>query len=250
MKASICIAAHDKPDYLRRTLESIYRQQVVWDASQVEVIVADDRSPDDEICRVCAAYPVKYLRLDGGRGYCNPSRARNATYRAARGEIIIAQSDDTLQIAENCIERLVEELRPRHFLIASVFNADFDGNRVPSNLENPTYPPLINYTGPLNPRPFFFLGSLWRKDLYAVGGNDEEFVAPGREDQWFADCLMHGLRLKPVFSPDIVGHHLQHQHLGVRANSMPSRRVYREKHRSASEGKSPWCSSGGPWTYT
>jgi glycosyltransferase involved in cell wall biosynthesis len=249
MKASICIATHDKPHYLKRVLDSIYRQPIT-DTDEIEVIVVDDRSENARNEQVCRQYPLQYIRLDGEPGYRNPAKARNVAYRAAKGEVIIAQSDDTTHVSDHCIRQLVEELQPGTFVIAHVFNADFSGNVVPGNLENPEYRPLTCYTGPENPRPFFFLGSLYRRDLYAVGGNDEEFVAPGREDDWFARCLMNGLGLKPVFSTTIVGHHLQHKHLGSKEASAPSYELYHQKTASALiKGKSAWQSASGPWIY-
>jgi len=249
VKASICIAAHDKPAYLRRTLETIYCQTPPF---EFEVIVCDDGSVTDEIRQICTPgieSPWRpswtYLRIDRKPGYRNPSFARNVTYRAAKGEVIIPESDDTIHVSPNCIQRLVEELQPGHFVIANVFNADFTGKIVPGNLENPNYNPLTVYTGPTNRRPFFFLGSLFRRDLYAVGGNDEEFVEPGREDDWFARCLMNGLGLRPVYSTTIVGHHLQHRHLGGKG-SYP---LYQRKYQMAVRRQIPWCSTGGPWPY-
>lgn len=249
MKASICIATHDKPEYLNYTLESIFCQPLALDLDEIEVIVTDDRSLNDDNREVCAEYPVKYIRIDGELGYRNPSHARNVAYRLARGEVIIAQSDDTVHVTENSIELLISLLQPGTFVIANVFNADFNGNIVPGNLQNPEYAPLTVYTGPTNKRPFFFLGSLYRKDLYAVGGNDEEFVAPGREDDWFARCLMNGLNLRPVYTTAVVGHHLQHKHLGSKTASAQSYFLYNQKYRLASQGRIPWRSSGGPWHY-
>src|SRR5512145_2937794 len=103
MKISICIATHDKPRYLLEVLGSIYRQPLANDP-ETEVIVVDDRSVDENNRNACNCYPVKYIRIDGNPGYKNPSRARNVAYRHATGEVIIAQSDDTKHISENCIE--------------------------------------------------------------------------------------------------------------------------------------------------
>lgn len=249
IKASVCIAAYGKPSYLVKTLESIYRQIPPF---KFEVIVCDDGSPTDDIRTICTAGLGKcwkpewrYLRIEREPVYRNPSFARNVTYRAASGEVIIAESDDTIHTSAYSIEKLVAELVPGTFVIANVFNTDFNGVVVPGNLENPNYSPLTVYTGPTNKRPFFFLGSIFRRDLYAVGGNDEDFVAPGREDEWFAECLMHGLGLRPVYSTTIVGYHLQHKHLGGK-DSYP---LYHQKHNAAMKGSIPWCSAGGPWVY-
>jgi hypothetical protein len=159
--------------------------------------------------------------------------------------VVICQSDDVVHITENCIGRPIDELTPGKFLLATVINTDYSGNIVPSNLQNPSYNPLTTLVGVKNPRPLFFLGSLCRSDLYAVGGNDEDFTFPGREDVWFADCLMYGRKLSPVFSENIIGHHLQHEH-GASSFS-ESMSVYRKKYAAAKRGESPWCSSGGPW---
>jgi len=249
MKASICIATHDKPTYLRKTLESIYRQPIARTA-EIEVIVVDDRSIGYDNYIICSEFPsVNYIRLEGKSDYRNPAVARNVAYRAAKGEIIICESDDTIHITENCIELLISQLTPGKFVIANVFNADFNGNIVPGNLDNPEYSPLTVYTGPTNQRPFFFLGSLYRKDLYAVGGNDEEFTAPGREDDWFAQCLINGLGITPFYTTNIVGHHLQHKHLGSKQASRPSYLLYAEKYKRASNKEILWQSAQGPWQY-
>ena len=248
MKVSICIATHDKPAYLRRTLESIYHQPIT-DSGDVEVIVVDDRGADAWNSTVCNDFPVKYIRIDGEEGYRNPAKARNVAYRAAIGDVIIAESDDTIQVTKNCIEKLVEELTPGHFVIANVINTDLSSNPVSIDIENPGYGKLLTLTGPNCLRPLFFLGSLYRRDLYAVGGNDEDFVAPSGEDQWFALCLMRGLKLEPIFSETIVGHHLQHQHKSVKATAMPSGDLLKKKMILAMTGQIPWQSSSGPWPY-
>ncbi|MFA5153695.1 MAG: glycosyltransferase [Clostridia bacterium] len=241
MRASICIAAHDKPEYLDRVLESIFRQN----APDIEVIVSDDRGIG--IRDVCEKYPVEYIRLDGEPGYRGPAKARNAAYRRARGDVIIAQSDDTVHVTDDCIEQLIAALRPGHFVIATVVNVDFDGNPVPLNRDNPEYGDFTVFTGRANARPLFFLGSLYRHDLYAVGGNDEDFVAPSCEDNWFADCLMRGRGLKAIFTDRIVGHHLHHKHLATSEGSASSFRLIAEKRDKANAGEIPWCSSGGSW---
>lgn len=247
MKVSICIAAYGKPLYLEKVLASIFCQKITFD---YEVIVVDDGSPDSGIWNASSLYPVRYKRITRTPGYRNPAVARNVAYKLALGEVIIAQSDDTVHASSNCIERLVTELMPGHFVIANVFNTDFNGNVVPGNLDNPTYNPLIVYTGPTNQRPYFFLGSLYREDLYAVGGNDEEFIQPGREDRWFADCLIHGRGLLPIYSTTIVGYHIQHRHFGTTEDFKASRAVYQHKYARALRGEGQFCASGGPWAYS
>jgi glycosyltransferase involved in cell wall biosynthesis len=236
---SICIATHNKPAHLRRVLDSIEDQQPVFDF-EFETIVVDDGSEDRDTAYLCQSRPwVTYHRIDREPGYRNPSVARNVAYRAARGEIIIAQSDDVEHAQPDCIERLAAELRQGTFVIARVLNVHPDTGEIVMD-------PAPVFTGPSRCA-FFFLGSLYRRDLYAVGGNDETYTAPGYEDDWFNECLMRGLGLTPKFS-DVVGHHLHHHHQGNDPGVVePSRLLYQEMMRRALLDEIPWRATGGPW---
>jgi glycosyltransferase involved in cell wall biosynthesis len=246
VEVSICIAAHDKPDHLLCTLESIFEQSP---SASMEVIVSDDRSVNGRIRAVCSRFPVQYMRIGGPSGFRNSSAARNVAYRAARGRIVIAQSDETVHRSENCIDELANTLRPGTFVIAKVFNTDLSGRLVRSGHDNVSAGDETMFTGPSYPKPFFFLGCLYRKDLYAVGGNDEEFVTPGSEDVWFADCLIRGIGLEPIFSDTIIGHHISHpRHMSAEV-AEPAHQLYLKKFAAASFGETPWQSSGGPWPF-
>lgn len=234
IKASICIATYDKADLLAHTLVSIFRQRMEF---CVEVIVVDDGSPGTATREVCDRFPaVQYHRIDRAASFGNPCTARNVAYRAARGKVIIAQSDEVVHVTPDAIQRLVDDLRPGTFLLANVFALGPNGEK------------MMEYCGPTRPKPFFFLGSLWRSDLYAVGGNDEDFACgPAYDDDWFADCLVHGLGLRPVGSTAIVGHHLYHEPRYGAVNAAASAELYARKHAAATAGEIPWCSAGGPW---
>src|SRR5690606_32772120 len=105
----------------------------------------------------------------------------NAAYRAARGEVLVCQQGDVLHTTQDSIERLVEGAGPGRAVIAEVWDYDPATGRRGRN-----------YTGPKRRRPFFFLGSVLRADLYAVGGYDEDFCGAGFEDNWLAMCLERG----------------------------------------------------------
>lgn len=237
MKTSIVMATKDKDQYLRRVLDSIYVQNVPFD---YEVIVVDDGSTDTTP-KVCADKlrigKDRYVRLDNDR-YRNPSVARNVGYRLARGEIVIAQSDDVIHHTPTSIEVLSNRLeKSGEFLIATVHNYDMIAARI-----------IQLYTGKGWKRPFFFLGSLWRRDLYAVGGNDEDFIDPGYDDDWFGDCLTKGLKLIPKFLDDVVGLHQSHpkpKNLSMLVR--PSSELYARKIKMAKMGEIPWQARGGPW---
>lgn len=246
MKCSICIATFNHSRLLVHTLDSIYRQQPRF---PFEVIVVDDGSATSDAWLVCSQYPaLRYVRIDREPTYRNPSRARNVAYKAARGEIIVAQSDDVVHHSHDCLQRLADELKPGTFVIASVTNVD--------GLSRPYRDPngrgygdrLKVYTGPANRRPLFFLGSLYRHDLYCAGGNDEEFADPSGEDQWFALCLTRGLGLRPIYSSSIVGHHQHHNHTQDYTAVARSQAVLKLKIDQAQRGAIPWRSSAGQWS--
>ena len=66
----------------------------------------------------------------------------------------------------------------------------------------------VNFCSPENPRPLFFLGSIWSEDFWAVGGNDEDFTDPGYEDTYLAESLSRKYNM--VFRDDVVGLHQDH----------------------------------------
>jgi glycosyltransferase involved in cell wall biosynthesis len=236
MHCSIVIASRNHAALLNNTLASIRSQSPPFG---YELIVVDDGSTD-ETSEVCGRYDIKYVRLES-ECYRNPCFARNVACRIARGRVLICQSDDVIHRTPDAIERLVMDLHEGEFLIATVYNWDPVTDRFLTPRQ---------YTGLENQRPFFFLGSVWRKDLYAVGGNDEEFVRPAFDDDWLADCLIHGRGLKPRYLPNVVGYHQNHPRPANLARLVvSSERLYRQKVKLAQAGKIPYCASSGPWPY-
>jgi glycosyltransferase involved in cell wall biosynthesis len=231
MECSIVIPTRNHSPLLDRTLESIRSQAPSF---EYELIIVDDGSTDDTQ-HTCGRYGATYFRLENDH-HRNPCFARNVGYRAARGRVIISQSDEVIHVTSNSIERLVQGLREGEFLIATVY--DWDG---PSNRR------MYELAGPQSGMMWLYLGAVWRRDLYVVGGNDEEFTAPGYEDLWFLDCLIHGLRLKSRFLVDVVGHHQNHPHPKFEDVCGPSKQAYERKTALVQAGQIPYCSTGGPW---
>ena len=231
---SIVMATRDKADILDTTLTSIRNQFVPF---PYELIVVDDGSTD-YTHSVCKKHKTEYHFLNNPR-YRNPSVARNVGYKAARGKIIIAQSDDVQHISPNTVEYLTKNLAEGEFLLAQVKNFKYvDGE--PQQF-------ILDYCSPKRQMPYFFLGALWKSDLYAIGGNDEEFVEPCFDDNWFSDCLIHGLGLTPIWTDRVEGYHQSHDHLATsHRNEDASRQLYREKLAKANQTKI-YISSGGPW---
>ncbi len=233
-RCSIVMSTRNKAEQLDITLQSIFSQKVPF---PYEVIVVDDGSTDNTK-EICNKYRLKYLFLENDR-YRNPSKARNAGYREAKGEIIICQSDDVVHGQPTTIQLLVEGLKPDEFLISTVHNYEF-ADDIPSKF-------ILEYSGLKIQNPYFFLGAIWRKHLYAVGGNDEQFVEPCYDDNWFADCLIHGLGLVPRYTDKIIGYHQNHTYpKDTHKNEIKSKELYGQKIIEA-HITGVYQSSGGAW---
>jgi GT2 family glycosyltransferase len=83
---SVVICTHDQPRELPACLESLRDLNTPPD----EVLVVDSCPRDDEVQRVCAGHPVRYL-VERHPGL---SRARNRGVSEARGELIAFTDDD------------------------------------------------------------------------------------------------------------------------------------------------------------
>lgn len=241
LRASIALSTYNGADKLSRTLASIYRQSAVADC---EVIVCDDGSTDDTAL-VCKEFTeryhnLRYLYLDRPY-YCNPAAARNIAFKAATADIIIHQSDETVHITKNAIERLCD-IKPDTFNIATVINATEAGEPVEFA------PGKSQYTGTEWQRPFFFLGSLRRADVYYVGGYDQRFVEPGWDDNRFGDCLQMGAKLRAVYRDDIIGHHIHHERPKNLAERVDvSAALYREITLACFARRDRWTAPDAPW---
>ena len=231
---SVVMATRNKAAELAVTLESIAVQAVPF---LFEVIVVDDGSTDSTH-EVCQRYGVQYHRLENPK-YRNSSVARNVGYRAARGDIILAQSDEVVHVTPHAIEFLTRNLHTGEFLLAQVDNYRYENGK--------PVQPMQQFCGPDRQVPLFFLDAVWRRDLYAVGGNDEEFVRPAYEDDWFADCLMHGLGLRARYTGQVVAHHQSHAHAAGRVVGMDASERLLTVKREWAERTGWFCSSGGPW---
>ena len=139
----------------------------------------------------------------------------------------------------DAIERL-GQIEPGTFNIATVHNAAFEGDRMVRTLSV--------YTSREDDRPLFFLGILRREDIYAIGGNCEEFNRPGFEDDWFTKCLIYGLGLRPVYREDVVGYHQNHPRPSLHEHYRVMRELFERKLQSAQAGTAPWGNE--PWPYS
>jgi len=229
MRCSIAIATREKAEYLDRTLQSIRCQDI-----QVphEIIVVNDNVHEQATAHVCAKWDVERYITTGNPTYRNPAAARNLAYKVSTGDIIIAQSDEVMHKSPKAVDDLCNRLHENQFIVAQVYNYSVESGKL-----------LQRYTGTRCQRPFFFLGSLWREDLYAVGGCDEDFIEPGFDDNWFADCLIAGLGLTAVYEDTIIGLHQDHPRpTNLASRVRHSNILYHEKVQ-----RGVYKASGGPW---
>lgn len=97
---SVILATHNpKPDFLRKSLESICKQSY----PRIEIIIVDDGSAlnvDDMVMGFDVSRPYKVIKLDGQSGL---AKALNVGIKVASGKYIARLDDDDLS-AENRIE--------------------------------------------------------------------------------------------------------------------------------------------------
>src|SRR4051812_20700679 len=95
VRASIIVPTYHRPALLERCLAALARQNLP--ASEFEVIVADDAADERTRQQVDSLrardFDVRYISVTGRHG---PAAARNAGWRAARGNIIAFTDDDCI----------------------------------------------------------------------------------------------------------------------------------------------------------
>ena len=94
-RITVVVPTYRRPELLARCLDALMAQ--TFSAEAFEIVVVDDGHDDATRDRVetlsRSGPPLRYLRPSAGRG---PAVARNAGWRAARGEIVAFTDDDTI----------------------------------------------------------------------------------------------------------------------------------------------------------
>src|SRR5690349_7715077 len=96
-RVSVVVPTYKRPELLDRCLDALLGQ--CYEPSGYEIVVADDGANCETRRQVechaqraaCRGLTVRYLPVTGAHG---PAAARNAGWRAARGEIIAFTDDD------------------------------------------------------------------------------------------------------------------------------------------------------------
>jgi hypothetical protein len=238
---SLVIATYNRKAQLKRTLDTIFRQEY----PALEVIVVDDGSTDgtEELEH---RYPIRYIRL-GRVGWTNMARTFNVGIRAASHDILIMQSGETRHLTQ-----VSRALPPPPPLTALERYADFMGKLPPrppwprselvwvpegkSNairdlvkkvaadgmlwvLANCRAEPsegsqeYIDYCSSMGRRiaSAFFLSCLRRKWLMDIRGFDEDYIKAGHDDVDLALRLLGHVGLHQEFDDNIRCEHQWHE---------------------------------------
>jgi glycosyltransferase involved in cell wall biosynthesis len=175
-RISVVIPTYHRPDLLLRCLNAVLDQSMAPDS--YEIIVADDGHDDDtqravtEIARDLGSVGnLRYLRPPTGRG---PGVARNAGWRAARGELIAFTDDDTVPDS-NWLDEGERALRAQPDLVALCGRVTVPMPHAPTD--------HARMTEGLSSAEFVTANAfVWRWALEKVNGFDERFTRAWRED--------------------------------------------------------------------
>lgn len=205
IRVSVVVPTYKRLALLRRCLAALGAQD--FDRSAYEIVVVDDAAcaatrrlvegwgarnagVGDHSERMLALPPVRYIPTSGA---CGPAAARNAGWRAARGEIVAFTDDD-------CI--------PATTWLRCGVAAFVDGVvGVSGQVIVPLSATPTDYehtSAALERSEFVTANCFYRRSALArIGGFDERFTVPWREDSdLFFTLLEHKSRL--VYAPEAV----------------------------------------------
>jgi len=221
IRASICIPTFNRESLLRKTLQSIVDQDF-----PVEIIVVDDGSSDGTE-KLKDEFPIRYYYINRPY-YASPARPLNAAIKLAESEILIIQSAEVVHKSKDNLRLLVEEIErsPSRMAFATV-----EDRTVKTKGLSPG-----QLTGNGNKRSLFFLGSIRKEHLMAVGGVDEDYIYPARDDYDLSVRLGRKLHLSPIWLDNVVAEHLPHDRLIDPKYISMMQQLYKDKEKLYKDG--------------
>ena len=184
-RVSVVVPTYKRPELLTRCLDALLAQN--FDADDYEIIIVDDANCAGtrqlvmrraEKARLCG-YTVRYIPITSTCSH-GPAAARNAGWRAARGEIIAFTDDDCIPCAQ-WLEAGVAAMAKAVSGVSGRLTVPLES--VPTDYEyNAAH---------LGENDFVTANCFYRRDaLLSVGGFDERFTCAWREDSDLAFTLL------------------------------------------------------------
>lgn len=208
MTVSVVIPTCRRPDLLARCLAPLLEQSLT-ERERYEVIVVDDGRTDEtrtlveRMAETPGAPRLRYLRPAAGRG---PAAARNLGWQAAEGEIVAFTDDDTVP-DRDWLRAGVEAME--HLQVPAVRGQV----RVPLPRQVTDH---ARMTQGLEVAEFVTANCFVRHDaLQAVGGFDERFTRPWREDSDLHFKLIGRYGEVPKASRAVVQHPVREAPFGI-----------------------------------
>jgi glycosyltransferase involved in cell wall biosynthesis len=197
-EVSVVVATRDRPEHLRRLVDSLAEQSL--DPSRFEVIVVDDASNGDPLPGVAPeGIRLRLIRHPASRG---PAAARNTGWRAA-GAPLIAFTDDDCVASPRWLEAVLSGAGGNGEVI-------LQGRTEPA--DRAQVRPLSKTMEVNGPNGLFETCNVAysRTLLERVGGFDEEFRHACGED---VDLASRAIAAggQPAFSGDALVRHAVHQ---------------------------------------
>lgn len=188
---SIVVPVYNRKNELLLMLDSLLKQE--YDRKKVEIIVSDDGSTDGTGEAVRALIKkhseLKYIRNPNS----GPAAARNAGVRAASGRILGFLDSDIIA-GKGLVRNVLREFKRD---IKALEGATIKSGGVPETV-------FTHSVENLKPGRWLTCNLfILREAMHALGGFDEDFKHPVREDTAFGFAMLEN-GIQPAFSPKVV----------------------------------------------
>jgi glycosyltransferase involved in cell wall biosynthesis len=230
---SIIVSTYNRPDALRKCVESIFRQRTLPN----EIVIADDGSGKETerlVNELKAMSPVKLIHVwQEDEGY-QLARIRNRSFAAASGPYLI-QIDGDLVLEKHFVHDHLAMAKAGTFVAGAraMMNAELTGMVLRGDV---TEEQIHSYTRHIGLRSNIIRSSMlsrivyvyqrhkrnykyvfgcnmafWKKDILMVNGYDESFKGWGKEDNELTVRLQNaGIKLRFI-KFGAVAYHLYHK---------------------------------------
>lgn len=199
-EVSVVLATHERPERLARALASLRAQDLP--SARYEVVVVDDASGPatrrllaEESERTEKAQ-LQVLRHDVARG---PGGARDAGWRAARGELV-AFTDDDCEASPSWLSKLVQAAREHPGAIVQ-------GRTVPNPADGDGTATFAHTLSVDRLGPWYETANMLypRRVLEAIDGFDPSFSRTGEDADLAWRAMAAGS--EPVWQPEAIVYH-------------------------------------------